>query len=536
MTKVVVGVGGIFGHDSAVSIVRDGLCEGMIEEERLIRQKRAVNAVPINALRGAIRAWSNPNDDVVYAVPWSHCNVNSSSYLLRLSKKGITIDPARVHYIDHHLSHAAYALSTTQLERGGFLVVDGHSENKSITIGEFIGDSFKIITEYGIPASPGHFFESVANHLGFGYDGTGKLMGLASYCVSDPNEFGFLDQLMDGLNNSKGGEKDDYRNICRNTLAEWDSHLCKITQKNNTADYSWLERSSGANNIYLRIASSAQLAFEKIILYLLKEVIGYSGFKDIIYSGGAALNCQANARIEEELQNIKLHVAPASGDSGTAIGAALIASGSVNLGQRSPYLGLEYEIDHIRNYLKECGIRHLEMNSIYEKAAELIKNGDVVARFSGRAEIGPRALGNRSILARPDSKRIRNKVNIIKRRELWRPLAPALLERNYEKYFPNSDKNIYMLKAIRQDNAWPEYSGTIHVDKTARVQVTNKELNSGFHSMLQLLDDLEIRGVINTSFNDELEPIVSSPRDAIRTFFSTGIDHLILADTFLISK
>lgn len=530
---MILGLSGIFGHDAAAAMTRSGFCLGMVEEERITRVKRAVNAVPKYAIQRCLREWgSGRKAPSRVAYGWSPTNRFHGEFRRRLIQAAPIVGQLEEHFVDHHVAHAAYAISVSELECGAFLVVDGHAETKSVSIGKFTGSEIRITEEFGIGGSPGHFYDAVADHLGFGPEGTGKVMGLAAYAEGDPDEFGFRTELMRHLDDRTSSPDTDYRQAGRTVLARWKAFLTRIAPPVRNARYEPHLR-NGRDRLYVRIAASAQAALEEMLKWLARRAV--SGSEDsLVYGGGVALNCKANYEIER-CCGVRLYLAPASGDSGTSVGAALYASGSIKRSQHSPYLGARAEDVQIMSFLRECGIPFSVLQDPGADLAALICSGHVVARSAGRAEVGPRALGNRSILARPDKTVLRDAVNLLKRREPWRPLAPAMLPRHAQR-LTRSPCRRYMLTAARQIDASARLEGVFHVDGTARVQCVSRKINPEFWDVLRHLDGAGVPGVLNTSFNDETEPIVYSHRDAVRTFFSTGLQYLLLGTNILVQK
>ncbi len=531
---MILGLSGIFGHDAAVAALSATGAVKLFEEERLVRVKRAQALLPVNSLSEARRFLDAAGAECSrVAFSWFSGNIEHSPFLRRLAagNKLPLVDPE---FFDHHLCHAAYAISHSELRRGGFVIVDGHAENKSVTIGSFDGDELRIIREIGIRASIGHFYEAVAKHLGFGYAGTGKLMGLASYSKTTDDRFGFARILKGRLDCGPTPVQNDFRAECRELLSEWAGLLDEFAPEVSQANYDEVI-ASGADNIYLMIAASAQNAVETVLAQLIRETMQAASTNDIVLGGGVAFNCAANAKVEIET-GASIFVSPASGDSGAALGAAYLCAGSIPRNRHSPYLGGEWSDDHIADLLWRAKISFREVSNPGAMLLAWILQGEFVARCVGPSEVGPRALGNRSILARADSIEIRDRLNDLKSRERWRPFAPAIRYRVGDAAQTGIRPSPYMLKALPAPADPDGFRGAIHVDGSARIQTVTPEINIGLFDLLDEAANAGLKGLINTSFNDNLEPIVYSPRDAIRTFFSTGLSCMQLGNTIVVRK
>ncbi len=268
-----------------------------------------------------------------------------------------------------------------------------------------------------------------------------------------------------------------------------------------------------------------------------------TGSKNLCLAGGVTLNCVMNGRLLREGPFKNIFLQPACHDAGGALGAALLVKYQVLKSSereelKSPYLGEEFSNDQIKKQLEESKIAYQYYDDIVSKSAELIAAGNIVGWFQGKTEWGPRALGNRSILAdptRPDMKDIINKY--VKHREEFRPFAPSVTVEDVDKFFEGIRESPFMLFAVKaKDIAKKKIPAVIHIDGTSRVQTVNKEANPRYYSLLKAFE--KVKGVpvlLNTSFNADKEPIVNSPADAIRCFYSMGVDYLV-AGNYLISK
>ena len=277
-----------------------------------------------------------------------------------------------------------------------------------------------------------------------------------------------------------------------------------------------------------------------VLIHICSLAMARTGSRNLVLGGGVALNCSANGRIREAIEPDSLYLFPASGDAGTAAGAGIAASG-LTTGASSithAYFGPSFSPASMRQALEDAGVSFLEPPSIAAAVARLIEAENTVGWFQGAAEIGPRAVCHRSIISRPDLPKLSRKVNQTKRREQWRPLAPSGLRACLEPLL-GSELHVspFMLEAVNTPSP-SQLAGTVHVDGTARLHVVEQDAGAD-PLVLELLTQVRHRvgvgAVLNTSFNDESEPVVLTPRDALRTFFATGLDALALGP-FLLQK
>jgi carbamoyltransferase len=285
------------------------------------------------------------------------------------------------------------------------------------------------------------------------------------------------------------------------------------------------------------------ILYEKRALDLCRVLRRRTDAEYLVIAGGVALNSVMNGRIVRESGFKDAYIMPAAGDNGTAIGAAFHLYNSIlgkprQYAHLDPYLGPSYTDERLASIIEECKLKAERSTDIAGKTARLIREGKIIGWYQGRMEIGPRALGNRSILADPTVKDMKPRLNAeVKHREAFRPFAPAVPREHKSDYFQTSVDDPFMLKVC---DVLPEMRTRLpaitHVDGTARLQTVESDVNPLFHQLLMRFGELSgIPVLLNTSFNIMGEPIVESPHDAIRCFFSTGIDYLVLGN-FLISK
>jgi carbamoyltransferase len=291
------------------------------------------------------------------------------------------------------------------------------------------------------------------------------------------------------------------------------------------------------------LARSAQDACEHAMLALLRRVTKLTGCRKLCLAGGVALNCKANGELLRSGLIDDIYVQPAAGDDGTCIGAALAVYSE--LGQPLPripmghsYLGHEFTNDQIEKVLKVYKLPYRRVENPSRTAAELLAQNHLVGWFQGRMEFGPRALGNRSILANPKFRENTDRVNeAVKFRESWRPFAPSVLHEKAGDYFDDFYDSPYMILSFWASKARAhEIPAVVHVDGSGRVQSVKRDVNSLYHQLISDFCSLtSVPMVLNTSFNLKGDPIVCSPKDAIQTFYTSGLDDLVIGD-FAVSK
>jgi carbamoyltransferase len=295
-------------------------------------------------------------------------------------------------------------------------------------------------------------------------------------------------------------------------------------------------------NFYKDVAASAQQHFENVLLKVTKFYIDKTGNKNLCLVGGAALNCVANQQLMNADFVDDIFIQPAAGDAGISLGAAWLASKTSDISPiqtNDTYLGSSYSDEEIETILKISNLNYSFSQNVSKEAAEAINQNKVIGWFQGRMEFGPRALGNRSILANPTSPEMQSIVNEkIKFRESFRPFCPSVLEEDAHLYFEGKQVlSPYMTITYKVKNeVISKIPSVTHIDKTARIQTVNQNQNPLFYNLLFELKKMNGHGVVmNTSFNLSHEPIVCNPRDAIATFFASGMDVLFLGN-FKIEK
>ena len=440
-----------------------------------------------------------------------------------------------IHYITHHLCHAAAAFFTSPFEEAAILTADGYGERQSTTIYRGQGNTVEMLAEIDFPHSIGSLYAALTDYLGFrANSGEGKVMGLASY--GRPSEY--VDKLFELIElTPRGFELDlSYFEYFHDRPHRYSQKLVELLGPPRVPE-------SAIDRRHEDISFALQAVTEEAMLHLAAMARELTGAKNLCVAGGVALNCVANGRLQRETEFEKFFFYPAAGDTGTSVGAALVVEHLLNGGQRSmevasEYLGLGFSREQVKAVLDRGQLRYHDLQDPELVAARMVADGLIIAWFQGRAEFGPRALGNRSIVADPRGKDMKDILNAkVKFREVFRPYAPSVLEESCGKYFGSPVPSPYMLRAYP---TLPEYVDKLpaitHVDGTARVQTVNEEQNPRYYRLIKEFGRLTgIDCVLNTSFNIRGEPIINTVDEAIKCLMTTGLDALFVED-FLVVK
>lgn len=548
----------IVGHDASAALLIDGKIKFAIEEERLTRKKRAYDSLPLLSVKACLDSEHLELDDIDYICfswDWENCGPSKDTdYHIETEEIISKFFPRKyyhytknpnIFFVEHHLAHASSSFRCSGFDKAAILVIDGQGEYCSASIWAGEGKKIKKIWSNEIGDSIGYFYSSVERYIGMRNGDEGKLMGLAPYGVPRDNlikKFQSINFEIDKkeLKNKAGQQKA--------VVSLWLNHFEKLFGPKDNTNTQFSKMAGTFSKVvdftqYQKdIAASAQKVIEIKIKELVEKAIKLVGYSDLCLSGGVALNCIANQKIMESGKIRNLYVQPASNDAGTAIGAALELyankvgrKSNVKLG--NTYLGPEFNNSEIEAELKKFKIYYTKEKDISATCASLIDKEKVIGWFQGRMEFGPRALGNRSVLANPSKLKMWEKVNIIKERELWRPFAPSILTEKKLDYFELDDPFDFMIVGSKVKAAKIKtIPAVVHVDGTSRPHAVNKNSNPKFYKLIVNFERLTgVPALLNTSFNGKGEPIVCTPRDAIKAFFGSGLDYLAIGD-FLIKK
>lgn len=544
------------GHDASAAILVDGKLKFAIEEERLIRKRRAYDALPILSAKSCLETQNLTLDDIDCIVfDWDFEKVGLAEINYAISKKEIMerffpkkyfkyTKVPEIRFVEHHLSHASATYRSSSFDKSAILVIDGQGEycSTSIWLGE--NNSITRIWSNKIEESLGYMYGAIARYIGMRNGDEGKLMGLAPYGEVKEEIVSVLKSITPKIQKDdlkrKNGQQKIIVSQWINGLEEQLGHKDNLRTGFNKMS-SYFSKNIEFSKFQKDLAASAQYFLEQKILELVDKAIELTNCKNICLSGGVTLNCIANQRIVESEKIDNLFVHPATNDAGCAIGAALQVSSettecfSKNLDD--PYLGFEYSDNEIKSELENFKLTYKHTKNPSKYAAQLLLKGNIIGWFQGRMEFGPRALGNRSVLALPAQKDMWLKVNIVKERESWRPLAPSVLSSSAKDFFTISNDFKYMIVGAQvKESIKEKVPSIVHIDGSSRPQSVYSELNQQYHNLIQKVGELTGTPlVLNTSFNGKGEPIVCSPRDAIKAFYGSGLDYLVIG-SFILKK
>lgn len=591
-----------FYHDSAASIIVDNTIIASVQEERFTRIKHT-SEFPVNSIKFCLEETGltlNELDAIVFydkpllkferlistyyavapkgllsflkAMPvWTKEKI----FFRKLLKDNLKeVDPTfdkrktKILFSEHHLSHAASSFFVSNLEESAILTIDGVGEWCTASIGIGKDENIKILKELYFPHSVGLLYSAFTYYLGFRVNsGEYKLMGLAPYGNPHAKEtLSYIDKIKKEIVDIKK----DGSIFLHQEYFKYSTGNRMINSKKFQSLFGLKLRQEEEEiqQSHCNLAFAIQRVIEEIIILMAKEAKRLTNSKNLCLSGGVALNCVANGKIHELNIFENIYIQPASGDAGGALGCAL-AINYIYYGQKrnftktfdlmqGSYLGpyhSDKEIHYVNKRYKAVVKRYDSFDELSIKTAKLLSEGNIIGWFQGKAEFGPRALGNRSILGDPRNPEMQKKINLkIKYREGFRPFAPSVLEEDYTEFFKGDLKSPYMLmvKDIRDEVKWdvPEnyhdldykqklytnrssLQAVTHVDFSARIQTVSKETNPKYWNLINEFKKITGVGVlINTSFNVRGEPIVNSPEDAFKCFMSTEMDYLVINNYF----
>ncbi|MFI9412221.1 carbamoyltransferase [Nocardia gamkensis] len=530
----ILGINAVF-HDPAAALIVDGEIVAAAEEERFTRRKHGKRPVPFSAweVPEQAAAWclerAGLRADQLDAVGYSYdpnlvdhslggLDQNSeptrTDYAFRapafLAAALPGLDPSIVRFVRHHLAHAASAALAAPFGDSAVLVADGRGESHSYLAGEYRDGKFVELASQRLPHSLGLMYEDLTEHLGFTRSSDEyKVMALASY--GTPR---FLDRFRELLYSVRDGGFHTER-------VDWEEFAPAVT-------------GGALGRDHADLAASVQRRLEDVLLELCSWLHRQTGQQNLTLAGGIALNCVANSRLHAEGPYQRIWVQPAAGDAGTALGAALQLAaefGERATPMRGAALGREWTDQELEAVLRTAKVKYTRSEDIAAEVAQALADDHVVAWFQGRAEFGPRALGHRSLLAHPGRSANLERLNAVKGREQFRPLAPMVLTDRASEIFGRGPlPSPYMLFVHDVNPAWRERIPAVtHVDGTARVQTVDPADNPVLARMLSEFDKRTgLPVVINTSLNTAGRPMVDSPRDALECFGSAPIDLLAL--------
>ena len=551
-------------HDTAAAIVQDGKILCVAEQERFDRERHSHN-FPKDAIDFCLKkaGVKDINDLSGISVGYDLMERAKARFEMRFMKDNpeLSIQAAeqvivdmkkaahaqsffeeaygykgKVQFYDHYDSHAASCYYPSSFKRAAILIIDGAGERHTTRIYAADGTKLKRLFEIEYPNSLGRFYGWITDWLGFRIDADeGKTMGLASY-----GTLKLLPKMRKLIKVNKNGGYDlnmEYFNFQRdskNGLS--DKFFKEFGQKRKPNE--------PITQYHKDVARAAQHITEEAVLGLAKLAKRLTKETNLCLSGGVVLNSVANGKIAASGLFKDMYIYPAAGDAGTAVGSALHGyflnekKKKFFADNQSPYLGYQASEKEILKSLKDNGLTYRKCDDISKEIARLLSENKIVAWYQGKAEIGPRALGNRSILADPRLEGNKDLVNATKKRESWRPFAPSVLKDHADEYFEmNGIDSPYMIltQSVRK-NKRKIIPAITHIDGTARVQTVTKERNPKYWAVINEFYKLTgVPVILNTSFNLAGEPIVNTPDHAIKSFLNSKLDALAIED-YLVTK
>ena len=576
MALTILGLSGSLTHDPSAALYIDGKLIAAAEEERFVRDKHAKNRMPYEAAKFCLEfAGLKPADVQVVAIPFAPISITEKArwhYAKRywyapdrgldailmgnrryyrykrriewtLLQLGFDLKKVEIVPVEHHLSHASSAYHCSGFsEKTAIMGIDGKGEYATTFFG--YGENGKIhkIKEFYDPDSLGGLYGAITEYRGFEMlDGEYKVMGMAPY--GDPDKYDF--SRLAKFENGELVINTDYANVIG---------FRRYKEKGKGYYFSpklidWLgpmRAGDVADEPYIHYAASMQKLFEDLSLqmmdYYLGDILRETG--KLAFAGGGALNVKLNQKIIARPEVKELFVQPASGDSGTAVGAASYVSAARGVPvekMEHVYLGPSYSNEDV---IAACA-RHpskpewVQIDDVSQRIARILVDGNPVAWFQGRMEFGPRALGGRSILGCPSAEGVADRINEqIKFRERWRPFCPSMIDTVGPQMLQTDHPAPFMTFTFEVSEEWksrvPE---VVHEDGTSRAQVLRREFNPRYYDLMLELEKLTGNGVaLNTSLNRRGEPMICSPTDALNMFFGSDLEYLIMEDVLVVKK
>jgi carbamoyltransferase len=578
MNLSILGISGYF-HDSSAALIVDDRVIACSEEERFTRIKHD-NSFPLHAIDFCLsHAGLRPSEIsyvAFYEKPYlkldrifekiiseyprtfqsfsqSMRNVGRKDLMIFNDlDKNFCIPNSKVRFLQHHFSHAAGAFFTSGFQESAILTVDGVGEFATMTISLGRAGKIEPCCEMGFPDSVGLLYSVFTAFCGFEVnEGEYKLMGMSSY--GRPKFKAEIYKMVKIYEDGSILIDRDYINYHLNPSKPFSQKFVSVfgLPRDEQSDFNL--KTNRSDQRFADVAASIQEVVEEIVLKMAIYARQITGCKNLCFSGGVALNGKANQRIRREAQFDGMFVQPAAGDSGTSLGAALGLASILTEPKCRPkvysaYSGYSNDPGQVEAFFNvhERGRTKTfrKPDDLLKAVADKLSRGQVGGWVRGRAEFGPRALGNRSILADPSRSEMKDTVNAkIKFRELFRPFAPSALDFYASEAFEIgplqlNDPLEYMLQVVKVK---PDYQTKLpaitHIDGTARLQVVTKKRNPDYYSLIRAFGDLTgVYCLLNTSFNLKGEPIVNTHLDAYKTFLSCGLDFLVCENTLITKK
>lgn len=551
-----------FYHDSAACLIKNGKIIAAVEEERFTQHKHETN-FPINSINYCLSESKITINDIdfisFYEKPLIKFERILTQHIDKFPKSFVAFNKSmpswitkklriqtiikklgykkNIIFIPHHLSHAAAAYLPSNFKESAIFTCDGVGEWTTTTLGVGKNNKIHLIKEIKFPHSLGLLFSTITTYLGFkANNGEGKIMGLASY--GDPNRYyekfkRIIEVKVDG-----SFTLDMKYFSFDHKMQMFNKNLINLLGPNRN-------KINKINKRHMDIAASLQKITEEIIFKCLNYLHEITKSNNLCYSGGLALNSVLNGKIKKNTPFKNIFIPPSPSDSGSSMGVALYTYNSILKNKKriilkDTYLGPEFNNDEVKEILIKNNITFIELKdeNLIKTTAKLIFENNIIGWFQGRMEFGPRALGNRSILANPCNPKMKDVINKkVKHRESFRPFAPVVTYEDTKNYFENDYEVKFMefVFKIKEDKI-KRIPAVSHIDGTGRLQTIKREQNPRYYDLIKKFEELsKVPILLNTSFNIKGRPIVCTPLDAYNCMMETKIDYLVLGN-YLLSK
>ncbi len=576
----------ITGPNTSAALITSLGIQAFVEEERFTRVKLATDVLPTRSINYCLKESKIKFEDLdQIAIGWdyrkypdymkgffesqyrdyekSQLDIGSLSINLTtksldfivkkleiaFAKQGWSLDQAKLSFFNHHQSHAASVAFLNDKKRQLVFVMDGSGEELATSIWLKDGQRLSMLEKWEVPNSLGYFYGALTEFLGFSvFTGEGKVMGMAPYGTRNDFYREKLRQFLIPLENGSYEVDPTKVYFGRHTWSyRFTDSLCNLLERKPRIAETEITKED------YDLAFETQSLLEEVVKSLVKSAIHKYQIPDVALSGGVAMNCKMNGVVSRMIEVSSCSVTPASNDAGVALGAAFLSSldfkGNIDsfIGVFNPYLGPSFSDDSIREIFHDAKISNYVYfpsdEDLVKDAARELEQGKIIGWFQGRMEVGARALGNRSILAHPGFPDMKDKINSqVKRREKFRPFAPVVLKQEALEWLEcevsELDDHKFMLKALQvRGDKKSKISSVVHVDNSVRPQILDAVDNPLYHKLLT--EFFKISGIpmlLNTSLNVRGEPIICTPDEALRCFFSHGLDALYLGHFVLKKK
>ncbi len=539
----ILGITHPYSHNNAACLIVDGKLIAFAEEERFVRYKHAPRISAAKATAYCLKEGGLAMKDLDYIAVglgdwhkaiWPNLKRQSLSFAYAKTKRIIKnirdlrwyqpydFRDKRVINVNHHRAHLASSFFLSGIKEANLISLDGAGDAEAGLLGYGRENKIDVFYRVSNQDSWGALYEDITKLVGFKkHSQEGKTMGLASYGKADPSGLPFIDWQ------AKPFPKIDYR--------KKKSFLASIKGRRPDEEITQAHKD---------LAATLQYSLERAVLAMARHLRQKTGSRNLCLAGGVALNCAMNGTLLRSDFIDHLYIQPASSDAGSALGAA-VGVYVKKTGYRPnfvfdhAYWGPKFNNREIEEIIKECKASKWHYcENIFKETAEKIAQNKIVGWFQGRMEVGPRALGGRSILANPSLPEMKDMINNnVKKREPWRPFAPSVLEEDATHYVENYCPSPFMILSFKvKPEKTKELVASAHIDNTVRLQSVSQKTNPRYWRLIDEFKKISgLPAVLNTSFNLAGEPIVCSPRDALRTFYGSGMDCLAIGD-YLIEK